>query len=260
MLINYLNIIIMDKMKFKCLLLVICFISCKKKDFKEVYYPSGNLKSRIHINEHNIMNGLYEEYYESGEQKIKSIYRNGLIVDTVFTYYKNGKIESKGKQMNSLPFGWCYYNDSKGKLNEKREILIIHGKPFLNQIIKYNSNGKIDYKNSSFFELKIKDTLFLGGNKGEIFYHHDTLGFQKRYIRIIIDNQYFENLVKKDTFVGNENKNWFGIYNNKIGKKTVSGIVEEQLIFVNENKFQPKFIIRTYTKHFKKEVYVKSKT
>lgn len=241
------------------MVLLLCCISCNKENIKEEYYSNGNLKSRIQVNRNSIADGLYEEYYETGEIKVKSIYKNGLLIDTVFSYHKNGKIESKGTQKNSLPFGWWTYYNSDGRLNEKKEILIIDGKSFLNQLIKYDLKGEIDLKNSSFFELAIEDTLILGRNVGEIFYHHDTLGYQKRYITIIVDNQYSESQVKKDTFVGEESKNWFGIYNHKIGNKTVSGIIEEQLIFDGDNKNSSEYIIRTSTKYFEKEVFVKAK-
>lgn len=245
------------RLKYLLLLIILCFFSCNKENVKEEFYANGNLKFKVQVNKNNILDGLYQEYYETGEIKVKSNYKNGLLIDTVFTYHRNGKIESKGIQKNNLPFGWWSYYDSEGRLIEKREILIIDENPFLNQIIKYNPNGKIDYKNSSFFELKIKDTLILGGNMGEIFYYYDTLGYQKRYIRIIVDNQYSEDLIKKDTFVGEKSKNWFGIYNYKTGNNTISGIIEDQLIFTNEDKNPPEYTIRTITKYFEKEVYIK---
>lgn len=246
------------KLKHLLILTVIFLFSCIKKNIKDEFYPNGGLKLRAEVNESNILNGLYEEYYETGEIKVKSTYKNGKITDTVFTFHKNGKIESKGIQRNNLPIGWWNYYDLEGKLNEQKEILIIDEKPFLNQIIRYDSKDKIDYKNSSFFDLRIKDTLVVGGNKGEVFYYHDTLGYQKRYIRIIIDNQYSENMVKKDTFVGEESKNWFGIYNRKTGNKTVSGIIEENLIYNGDSEASSEYTIRTFTKYFKEEVYVKA--
>lgn len=246
----------MKKFVLVIIILSSCCFSCNKENIKEEYYPNGKLKLRIQVN-NTIANGLYEEYYETGELKAKSTYKNGLLIDTVFTYHKNGKLESKGIQKNNLPIGWWTYYNSQGRLNEKREILIINGKSFLNQLIKYDPKGKIDLKNSSFFELAIQDSLILGRNVGEIFYHHDTLGYQKRYITIVVDNQYSENLIKKDTFVGEENKNWFGIYNYKIGKQKISGSIEEQLVFPTLDKNgAPNYTIRTFTKYFKKEVYV----
>jgi hypothetical protein len=247
------------KSKYLLSLVIICFFSCNKENVKEEFYPNGGLKLKAQINKSNIFNGLYEEYYETGEIRVKSIYNNGLLIDTIFTYHKNGKIESKGIQKNSLPFGWWAYYNADGRLNEKREILIIDKKPYLNQIMRYDSKGKIDYKSSSFFVLDVKDTLSLGGVIGEIFYHHDTVGYQKRYIRIIVDNQYSESKIKKDTFVGEESKKWFGIYNHKTGNKTVSGIIEEQLIFGGDNKTPSDYTIRTSTKYFQKEIYVKDK-
>lgn len=247
------------KLKYLLILIIIFLFSCINENIKEEFYPNGGLKLRAEVNERDILNGLYEEYYDTGEIKVKLTYKNGKITDTVLTFHKNGKIESKGIHRNNLPIGWWNYYDSDGKLNEQKEILIIDEKPFLNQIIRYDSKDEIDYKNSSFFKLRLKDTLVLGGNKGEVFYYHDTLGYQKRYIRIIIDNQYSENNVKKDTFVGEESENWFGIYNHKIGNKTVSGMIEEQLIFDGESKTSPEYKIITFTKYFKEEVYVKAK-
>lgn len=245
--------------KLLIIIVLMTCVSCNKDKFVEVKYPNGNIKSRIHINDKNFTDGLYEEFYETGEIKIRTTYTDGKLLDTVFTYHKNGMLKSKGKQKNSLPFGWSNYYDSNGNLTIQKEILIVDEKMYLNQVKYFDKNGKIDPKKSSYFDLLIKDTLILGGNIGEIIFHHDTLGCQQKYTRIIVD-QYSEGLIKKDTFVGEKDKNWFGIYNDRVGNKKVSGKVEEQLMFVNKNKSLPegKYIIRTITKYFEKDVFVKA--
>jgi antitoxin component YwqK of YwqJK toxin-antitoxin module len=248
-----------SEIKYFGLMIFLIFTSCQKEMKKKEYYPSGNLKMIAGINNDSIFDGLYEEYYETGEIKVKTFYKNGLIIDTVFSFHKNGNVESKGIQKNSQQLGWWFYYDLNGKLKEKREFLLVDETPYLNQIIRYNSNGIIDYGNSSFFDILIKDTLKLGGNLGEINYYFDTLGYEKRFIRIIVENKYSESLIKQDTFVSTENKKWFGVYNYQKGLKKISGKIEDQMIFKNNTigkKSEDEFKIRTYTKYFEKEIFV----
>ena len=249
-------------MKLKKMLFVfgICFlISCNKENIKKEYYPNGKVRLQAEVNEKGIYNGLYQEFYEDGAIKSSTYYDNGIIVDTVFYYHKNGVIASKGFSQNYQPIGWWSHYDVNGNLQKKREILKINDELFLNQEIKYDNNKNIDYSRSSFFKLNIKDTLFLGGSIGEIMYYPDTIGYNKRFIRIIVDNQYSDELIKKDTFGGYDDKNWFGIYNHRIGKKTISGIIEQDLIYKRNHTFKDSsgYFIETRKKYFKKEVYIK---
>ena len=187
----------------KVLILVIAimmFASCGKDKLVEEYYSNGNIKSRIQMNDHHFTNGLYEKFYENGVIKVRTIYTNGKLLDTIYAYHKNGILASKGKQKSHLPIGWHSFYDEKGKLTMEKEILIIDQKSYLNQIKRYRPDGKIDPKRSSYFDLFIEDTLSLGRNIGEIIYRHDTLGYQQRYFHIIIDNQIFGKISKERYF------------------------------------------------------------
>lgn len=66
-------------MKKSLLLLLISFsiYSCQKDSFKVEYYPNGNLKLKVEINEKNVLNGKYEEYFENGNIKKKTFYNKG---------------------------------------------------------------------------------------------------------------------------------------------------------------------------------------
>lgn len=241
-------------------LIILCFFSCNKKNTKEEYYYDGSIKIRVQTNKKGVFDGFYEEFYEGGMLKRTTKYKNSVISDTLYSYHKNGKLKSKGLQKDYMPYGWWNHYDMSGNLKKCREFKIIDNESFLNQEIKYNQKGEIDYKESTFLTLFLDDTLSLGGNIGEISYHHhqDTLGFRSRFIRIIIDNHYPDKLIKKDTFTGDEKKNWFGVYADKPGKKQIYGKVEEELIFVKKiNKDSSVATVSTTTKYFEKEVYVK---
>lgn len=239
-------------------LIVLFLCSCSKKNIHEEYYSDGSLKIRVQTNKEGIFDGESEQFYKNGALKGRLQYKNGIIVDTVFMYYENGKIAKKGLLKDLEPIGWWSYYDLDGNLIKRREVIRIDGKPFLNQKIEYYSNGKINYNKSSFFNLSLKDTLTLGINEGELYYPPDTIGFESRFTRIIIENPRPNGLIVKDTFGGAEDTNWFGIYTDKSGNKIISGKIEHEIIFINKiGNDSAKMSVHTTEKYFEKEVYVR---
>ncbi|MDO6810977.1 hypothetical protein Q4603_20315 [Zobellia galactanivorans] len=83
------------------LLIFFVALSCKNKVHKE-FYPSGNLKFESTVGENGLFNGGYIEYYDSGEVKAKGKYVDGSISDTVYIFYRNGKLKAKGLFQNNI--------------------------------------------------------------------------------------------------------------------------------------------------------------
>jgi hypothetical protein len=236
------------------------FSSCKKDNFKIEYYPDGNLRSKIEINDKKNPNGIFEEFYNTGILKTKTHYKNGIISDTLYNYYENGKIKEKGLVEGKQMLGWWSYYDKSGKLTKKAEYLIRDGESFLNQEISFDNQDNINYSLSSFFKLDVKDTLSLGKNIGKLKYYTNSKDYELRYVYIIIENEYADRQIKNDTFTDDIDKLWFGINANKKGELKIKGIIQEELLFKKKiNKDSTELIIKKNNKYFEKKVFVKEK-
>lgn len=142
--------------------------SCEDNKTIKEYHSNGNIKLEVPLDNKGIQNGLYKAFYEGGELKQKMNYLNGKITDTVFYYYKNGKLKEKGKIIkNKYKEGWWIYNDSLGNLIKKEEYWIRNDSVLLNQFIYFN-NTSIDKLKSEYFNLKIPDTIYLGRNVAQL--------------------------------------------------------------------------------------------
>ncbi|WP_075342035.1 toxin-antitoxin system YwqK family antitoxin [Tenacibaculum agarivorans] len=108
-------------MKKILLSLLILIISCSKDNVKKEFYPNGSLKLEFTVDDQSSQNGFYREYYENGELKTKTNFLEGIINDTLYSYYKNGNIKEKGILIVNKKNGWWKYYDTKGKLNKKIE-------------------------------------------------------------------------------------------------------------------------------------------
>lgn len=179
------------------------------------------------------------------------------IQDTIYIYYKNGKIKEKGCILNKNRIGWWFaYNDT-GQIVSKSEYIIKNNSSFQNQHIFYKDNRGIDFSRSSFFNIKMKDTLPKGKSIGKLKYYSNATGYQTRYIYIIINNQYSERVFKKDTFTADIDKLWFGVNAFKDGDFKVSGIIEEEISYVSKEKDSTQLTIKKIYKYFEKDLIVK---
>ena len=110
------------------------------------YYKSGNLKSAVNYKEgkvegiaffyyddknevklaeinyqEDLINGLYQEFYENGAQKAKLNYEEGKLNGNAEFYYKTGSIKIKGKYKNNKKKGkWIFYNEKGEVINKER--------------------------------------------------------------------------------------------------------------------------------------------
>ena len=188
--------------------------------------------------------------------------KDGKIVkskDSVYEYYPNGNLKSKGKlSLSKHKMGWWFYYDSLGNIDNKIEHKYIDDKLYQNQIISYREDGSIDYNNSSFFEIEIKDTLEVGKNIGKIKSYYSDFSGDDHLLSVIVNNKYNNGIVKKDTFSDGTLKPRFGIFAPKKGKQKVSLIIlEEVLNEVKASKDSSVLNILKHKKYFEKEVYVR---
>lgn len=247
----------MMKNKLILITMVLLLISCTNENFKEEFYPNGGLKIRLQINDKGIPNGLFEEYYSSGELKTKGTNLNGKTIDTVYSYYKDGSIKEKGNINGRYKYGWWLYYNDKGNLNKKVEYRKLNDSTiFENQTIHYKEAGEINFDKSWFFEIKLPDTLKLGKNIGELYYYSYSKPDEK-YMYVVIENEYENKITKKDTFADDANYTKFGVFAARSGFLNIKGEIYEEELYLKEiEKDSSELIINTHIKYFEKKVYV----
>lgn len=177
--------------------------------------------------------------------------------DSVYIYYKNGNLNSKGKLTdNKQKTGWWIYYDTKGNLDKKIEFKYIDSILYQNQIISYTDN-KVNEQLSSFFEIEIKDTLVVGKNIGKIVSYTSDFYGSDHLISVIVDNEYSDGRVKKDTFSDGTLNPKFGIYSSNIGMQKISLVILEEVLNEVEVSEDSSFLnILKHKKYFDKTVYV----
>ena len=237
----------------KYLFIVIFFLSCESKKYHKEFYSNGNLKTRIEVNSDNVKNGLFEEYYDSGELKSHAKYLNGNIIDTVTVFYKNGNIKEKGLiGDNGLKFNWWFYFDHKGSLNKKIQYKLFNDTIYKNQIIIYNKNI-INENMSSYFLIDLPDTIKLGKSLGQISHYSSNYKADYNLISVVVENEYSETVMKRDTFSDGTLNPKFGINTYKTGEQKIKGFIIEEIL----NRDSTSLMIRKHKKYFEKEVFVK---
>ena len=136
--------------------------------------------------------------------------------------------------------------------------MIFRDSTYKNQSIFYDKTGSIKNDVSSFYKIELPDTITLGKNIGRIHYNSNFLKTKEKFLQVIIDNQYSDSEIRKDTFVEDFTNTRFGVFALKIGTKKITGTIIEKLIYVTEiNKDSSELIIKNHKKYFEKTVYVK---
>lgn len=236
---------------------LVSLLSCSSREVKKEYYPNGSIKALTPIDNKGVPNGLFEEFYESGELKAKGEYVDGVIRDTVFSFHRNGKIESKGLLKNGFKISWWSYFNEAGRLKETYQYLNFNDSIYKNQTMVYREDGSLDLNRSSFYELKIPDTIELGKSKKNIGrllkYNSNFKTADLSLVWVVIENQYSENSIKKDTFSDGTMTPKFGIFGYKPGIQKVNGFIIEDIIYEDSISLT----IKKHKKYFEKQVYVK---
>lgn len=166
---------------FLALFLVVIF-SCKKSEIKE-YYDNGKVKKKYTKRDGKIQ-GLYLEYYKSGNIKLKHKYSNNIKVDSSIYFYQkladkikfirywindsivketrfdtsgniicSGNLDSKLIRVGK----WDFF--SNGKVIVTKEYKNINGEQYLNQSWHLNKRGDTISTGTHFELLFAKDTI-----------------------------------------------------------------------------------------------------
>ena len=110
-------------------------------------FPNGLLKQYFTFNKDGLLDGESRQYYEEGDIKSISPFKNNVADGTFISYYQNGNIKEKHTYKNGNEEGEGIFYYENGKLEEK--YFMKNGK-LDGQAIKYFEDGKI--KNKAIFK------------------------------------------------------------------------------------------------------------
>lgn len=172
----------------KVILLLIVFIvfGCENEVVVENYPNSKIIFKSYSVNKKGQKEGIYEEFYRSGQIKKVLYYSKDIISDTAKYFSMNGKIDSikifknskeyirifkddnlisDGWKINNKKTGiWNYYSNKSIK-EKSFEYIDLCNQQYLNQGWFFDSNGKIIKSKSNFLliktpsKVKINDTI-----------------------------------------------------------------------------------------------------
>jgi len=175
-------------------------IADSKPTTKETFHSNGQLHQRINYqpkSDGGLIEGLYEEYYDSGVLKVKANYKDGKLDGSYEEYYFRGEIKVKA-------------NYKSDKLDGPFKRYYITGKPLLKtfyrngnkdgleEIFDYESVERTTYKNGvkdGLYEficdngqLKVRTTYRNGLRHGKIeeYYCNGQLDFKGNYVDGVI--------------------------------------------------------------------------
>lgn len=110
-----------------------------------------------------------------------------------------------------------------------------------------------DYKD---LKIEFNDTIHIGRNIGRIINYKPKRNDIDYLLSVIIENEYENGRIVKDTFSDGTLAPWFGVYANKKGVKNIKGVIlEEALNDTNTFKDSILHIERTFI-HFSISSYV----
>ena len=200
------------------------------------------LKEYLIFKKDGLFNGEKREYYEEGEIKAITPFKNSLAEGTYISYYPNGNMEEKYTYVNGEENGEGFSYYENGKLEEKY----------------FMKNGKLDGEAFAYYpsgKLEVKDFFKDGKKEGEsIFYHENG------------------NIKQKSTFKNGKREGDLFIYfpsgklrqtekfiNGKIEGEVIeyyeSGIIKEKAYFINDKQEKEHFFYDEKGNLIKTDIY-----
>jgi len=183
------------------------FYDEKGKVANSKIFRKGILVGEGIYDEEGIKQGLWKEYYETGELRSEGKYENGVKVGEWKYYYRNGKLDQKGKYVKGKPEGeWKWFHENG---NPWREEVYSKGKED-GPAVEYNDTGLVVAKGEYIEgekeglwiyhygdhreEGSYKDGLQDGVWKG--WYNNGKLSFEGKFVNGLEDGKhtwYYEN-------------------------------------------------------------------
>ena len=179
-------------------------------------FPNGLLKQYFTFNKNELLDGESRQYYEEGEIKSVSPFKNNVANGTFISYYQNGNIKEKHIYKDGKEDGEGIFYYENGKLEEKY----------------FMKNGKLDGEAINYFEDgKIKDkAIFKDGVtlEEEIYKDNEIRKNTFKNEEIVQQDIYSKNkiLKAKKFFLENGKMKIISYYEN--------GNKEEEVFVINE--------------------------
>lgn len=118
------------------------------KGIAKCYHKNKNVKASVEVS-NGLLNGKYEEFYESGKLKKSYNHKDGNIHGISKMYYKNGVLCEEGKYDNGYAVGTTLrYNYDGSKIAE-----IKYNNRKMVGLTEYIKGKKVDYK----FNIEVSD-------------------------------------------------------------------------------------------------------
>jgi len=141
----------------------------------------------------------------------------------------------------------------KKNISKIRNVLILSMTMLL---INFSSCKKQKKNEVNDFNIELNDTIYLGSNTGKILNYKTENDKIDYLLSVIIENEYQDGIIVKDTFSDGTLSPWFGIYATKKGKMTIKGIILEEAL--NDMNYDIDSVLRIERKflYFSKDVFV----
>ena len=205
-------------------------------------FLNGLLKQYFIYNKNGLLNGESREYYEEGDIKSISHFKNHIPDGVFISYYQNGNIENKYAYVNGQANGECFSYYENGKLEERY----------------FLKNGEIDGEAFAYYpsgKLRGKEVQKLGKREGESIIYHEN-----------------GNIKQKSTFKNDKREGDLFIYfpsgklrqtekyiNGKIEGEVIeyyeSGTIKEKAYFINDKQEKEHFFYDKKGKLIKTDIY-----
>ena len=205
-------------------------------------FPNGLLKQYFIYNKNGLLDGESREYYEEGNIKSISSFKNNVANGLFISYYQNGNIKDKQNYKNGNGEGEGLFYYENGQLEERY----------------FLKNGEIDGEAFAYYssgKLRGKEVQKLGKREGESIIYHEN-----------------GNIKQKSTFKNDKREGDLFIYfpsgklrqtekyiNGKIEGEVIeyyeSGTIKEKAYFINDKQEKEHFFYDKKGKLIKTDIY-----
>ena len=241
---------------FKIAVFTVLTVGCKEdKKLTGIYEFKGeNIQATIIDDDDSLLTGFGASLYDNGAVRSLAMYKDGVPLDTIYYYHKNGQVQEKGIIENDIRKGWWTYYNEDGRTIKRFEWVIARDSAYKNQSLYFNNRGELKEELSTYFELDIPDTIIVGRNIAKVKDYSRNFNNDKTLLTVIVYNQYSENEIRKDTFSDGTMLPFFGVYGNKPGKQLIKGELIETILSYNADSTTIKML--DHYKYFEKDIYV----
>lgn len=209
----------------------------EKHGVSEYYSEDGVLLKKVTYL-HNKATGVAEEFYPNGVTAKSYFLHDSVMNGSYNEFYPNGNLKVKGGQfINGNKSGvFCFYNEM-GVITGKNIYLIVQGNSILNEYVRYNKSGNIDFSQSHcLVVLSQKDTISFGEN------------FE---MDIVLTGAYFN---KMQVIIGNYDEE-FNLIDSNMGDTLFDGDGDYKIRYTHPGVKEGRNLIRGIVKDYKDTIF-----